>query len=185
MSDGRKRHRKGRPWIWIWSCIGIFFVLSYPLGIFIDCCIIFPPSRDVQGHGVPIFMILLPMLAIGVAAVTAVIGLVWIIVRAFSSRAGRLGYEYLKLTVAGDDAHTPALLFHEIDVASGRCSTRCIQVYRNGYVECLSNHGVYAPVPTAADINAGFARSGQRADIVTEREFEELWNSRRYRSVLL
>lgn len=185
MSDGRKRHRKGRPWIWIWSCIGIFFLLSYPLGIFIDCCIIFPPSRDVQGHGVPVFMILLPMLAIGVAAVTAVIGLVWIIVRAFSPRAGRLGYEYLKLTVAGGDAHTPALLFHEIDVAAGRCSTRCIHVYRNGYVECLSNHGVYVPVPTAEAVNASNVQPFQRADFTDDREFEEIWNSRRYRGNLM
>lgn len=178
MSDRRKRRRKSSAWVWIWSCIGIFFILSFPLGFYIDMYIIFPPSREVQGHGMPIFMILLPLLAIGLSVVTAVIGLILKLVKVLSHRSEH--FEYLKITANVSDENTPFQTLHEIDLDAGRCSTRCIQIYRNGYVACLMNPGMYAPIPTAAFINVSNAMPPQRADIVSGREFEELWTYRRY-----
>lgn len=175
MSDGRKRRRNKNKWIIIWSSIAIFFLLSFPLGLYIDVGIIFRPSPDAHGHGIPIFTILLPLLAIGAAVVT---GLICIIARVVSPRSEH--FEYLKLTINDSDMRAPVLLLHEIDVDAGRCSTRCIQIFRNGYVACLTNRGVYAPVPPAAFINTSYTMPPQRADITTEQEFERIWNTRRY-----
>lgn len=178
MSDRRKRRRKGSAWAWIWICISIFIVLSIPLGLYIDFCVIFPPSADAHGHGIPIFTILLPLFALGLAAFTAVIGLILKLVRVLSHRSGH--FEYLKITIYDSNENTPFQTFHEIDLDTGRCSARCIQIYRNGYMACLTNPGMYAPVPTAAFINGSNAMPPQRADIVSGREFEELWTYRRY-----
>ena len=145
-------------------------MVSFPLGVFIDVGIIFRPSPDVLGHGMPIFTILLPLLSIVIIISAAVVCVTEKLLR-------KKRYEYLKIFCQSDDPRAPVLIFHEIDLYSGRCSIKCIQIYNNRYVECLTNHGVYSPIPTAESINTPFLR---RAYITTEKEFETIWNNRCY-----
>lgn len=175
MSDGG-RERWGKDLKW--SILILFVVLSPLLGILIDVCILFPPSSDAQGHGAPIFTILLPLFAIFVMVVAAVSELIALIVKALKRESpGRKNYEYLKISQKGNSAQTPALILHEIDTNAGRCSVRCIYIYQDGNVEKFLNRGVYAPVPKAESIHASGAPNFQAVYIMTGREFEYVWDS--------
>ncbi len=172
MSDRvRKNGGKFPKWVFLL----IFVVLSPWIGMFIDFRIIFPPSAAAQGHGIPIFTILTPLIAIGLSVIFLLI--------AGAKKASEMvacrgkHYEYLKLFWQGNDMPGSVLTFHEIDLDAGRCSIRCIQVYRNRYVECFANHGVYTPVPPVQSMNGPFR---QRAFVTVRQEFEEIWNSRCY-----
>lgn len=178
MSDrGRERWGKDLKW----SILILFIVLSPLLGILIDVCILFPPSPDAHGHGVPIFTILLPLFAIFVTVVAAVAELIALIVKALKGEStGGKNYEYLKISQKGNNVQTPALILHEIDTNAGRCSVRCIYIYQDGHTEKFLNSGVYAPVPTAESIHASDAPNFQAAYIMTGREFECVWDSGRY-----
>ena len=158
-----------------WSILAIFIVLSPLLGILIDVCIVFPPSRDVQGHGVPVFTVLMPLFAIIIAIIAAVIELIVKASRRSSSVIKH--YEYLKITQKCNSIQTPTLILHEIDTDAGRCSVRCIYIYRDGYIEKFVNEGVYVPVPTAKSFHSFGYMQNQTAYIMTGREFENVWNS--------
>lgn len=162
-----------------WSILGLFIVLSPLLGILIDVCVIFPPSADAHGHGIPIFTILLPLFAVFVTVVVAVIELIKLIVRALNGSTSAIKhYEYLKLSQqCYNGMQAPALILHEIDQDAGRCSMRCIYIYQDGHVEKFVNNGVYVHVPTVKSIQASEASPCQTAYIMTEREFENVWNS--------
>ena len=175
MSD-RGRERWGRDLKW--SILVLFVVLSPLFGILIDVFILFPHSGDVHGHGVPVFTILLPLLAIFVIVVAAVTELIALIVKTLKGESlCRKGYEYLRISQKCDGVQIPALILHEIDPNAGRCSMRCIYIYQNGRVEKFVNSGVYMPVPTAQSIHASGAPYCQAAYIITVREFENMWNS--------
>ena len=178
MSD-RGRERWGKDLTW--SILVLFVVLSPLLGILIDVCILFPPSSDAQGHGAPIFTILLPLFAIFVTVVVAVAELIVLIVKTLKGESpGRKNYEYLKISQKGNSVQTPALILHEIGTNAGRCSVRCIYIYQDGHAEKFLNSGVYAPVPTAESIHASGAPNFQTAYIMTGREFESVWDSGHY-----
>ncbi len=158
-----------------WIFLILFIVLSPGIGILIDTRILFPPSPDAHGHGIPVFTILLPLFAIVTAGIIGIIVLCKNILKSASLRGKH--YEYLKVFQQSDNVQAPVLVFHEIDLAQGRCSVRCIQIYRNRYVERFTNHGVYMPVPPAGSMNMPL---GQTAYPTVRQEFDEIWNSGRY-----
>ena len=183
MSD-RRRDRKGGDLKW--SIICLFAVLSPLLGLLIDVCIVFPPSSEAHGHGVPIFTILLPLISIFIMVVAAVIELIALVVRALKGESlSRKHYEYLRISQKCNGVQIPALILHEIDPDAGRCSMRCIYIYQDGHVEGFVNNGVYMPVPTAESIHTSGALHSQAAYIMTEREFENVWKSGRYTGPLM
>ena len=166
-----------------WIVLGIFVFLSPWLGGLIDVYILFPPSPDTQGHGIPVFTILLPLFAIIVAVVATIVFVVTDMSARASARrsSGRsyyesLHYEYIKILQKCDGAQIPAMILHEVDKNAGRCSVRCIYIYQNGYVANFVNSGVYVPVPTVESIHASGASHGQSVHIITEGEFENMWN---------
>ena len=164
-----------------WSILGGLVLFSPLIGLLIDFCFIFPPSEDSRGHSIPIFTILLPLLAIFVMVIAAVIELIVLIVKALKGPLpGKKCYEYLKISQKCNGVHTPVLILHEIDPDAGRCSMRCIYIYQDGHAENFVNNGVYAPVPTAEAIYAYDASRCRTAYIMTGREFENVWNSGRY-----
>lgn len=164
-----------------WSILALFVVLSPLIGILIDVCVLFPPSADAHGHGVPVFTILMPLFAIFVVIVAAVIDLTALIVnKSKGESSGRKNYEYLRISQRCNGMQTPALILHEIDQNAGRCSVRCIYIYQDGYMDKFVNGGVYMPVSTAESFQSSVAVGFQTAYIITEREFEKVWNSRHY-----
>lgn len=172
MSDrGKNNGGKFPKWIFLLTFVG----LSPGIGMFIDFVLIFPPSAEAHGHGVPIFTILMPLIAIGLSVICLLIAGV----RKASEMVAYRGkhYEYLKIFSQSKDKQAPAVTFHEIDLDAGRNSVRCIQVYRNRYVQCFLNHGVYTPVPPVQSMNGPFH---QGAFVTVRQEFEDIWNSRRY-----
>lgn len=178
MSD-RRGNRWGKDLKW--SIFGLFAVLSPLIGILIDVFVLFPPSPDALGHGIPVFTILLPLIAIVVMVVVAVIDLIALIMRVLKGESpGRKHYEYLKISQKCNGAQAPAMILHEIDPDAGRCSVRCIYIYQDGHAESFVNNGVYAPVPTAESIHSSGDWHSQTAYIMTGREFENVWNSGRY-----
>lgn len=172
MSDRGEKHRGGFP---KWIFLILFIVLSPGIGILIDTRILFPPSPEAHGHGIPVFTILVPLFAVVTAGIIGIIGLC----KCISKRASLRGkqYEYLKVFQQSDNAKAPVVLIHEIDLEAGRCSVRCVQIYRNRSVECFANHGVYMPVPPAGSMNLPV---GQTAYTTVRQEFEEIWDSGRY-----
>ena len=177
MSDrGKNSGGKFPKWIFLLIFVG----LSPGIGMFIDFALIFPPSAEAHGHGMPIFCILMPLIAIGLSVICLLIAGV----RKASEMIAYRGkhYEYLKIFWQGNDMLRPVLTLHEIDLDADRCSVRCIQVYRSRYVECFVNHGVYTPVPPVQSVKGPFQ---QRAFVTVRREFEETWNSRRYLGPLM
>ncbi|MCH5262309.1 MAG: hypothetical protein J1F42_05295 [Lachnospiraceae bacterium] len=181
MSDRGSNRRGG--YVKLFIILGSFVCASPFIGLLIDVFIIFPPSSDAQGHGIPVFTILLPLLAIIVAVVATIVFVVTdMSVKASARRLpggnynGSLRYEYIKMFQQCDDAQAPAMILHEVDTNAGRCSVRCIYIYPNGYVENFVNKGVYVPVPTAEAIQVAGASRGQSAHIITGGEFESVWN---------
>ncbi len=172
MSDRGEEHGGG---FLKWIFLILFILLSPGIGMLIDTRLLFPPSPDAHGHGIPVFTILLPLFAIVLAGIFCIIGLCKSISKRASLREEH--YEYLKVFQQSDNVQAPVLIFHEIDLESGRCSVRCIQIYRNRYVERFANHGVYMPVPPAGSMNMP---AGQTAYTTIRQEFEEIWNSGRY-----
>lgn len=177
MSDrGKNNGGKFPKWIFLLTFVG----LSPGIGMFIDFAIIFPPSAEAQGHGMPIFTILMPLITIGLSVLVLLITGVRKVSEMIAYRGKH--YEYLKLFPQSQDEQAPVVTFHEIDLDAGRCSVRCIQVYRNRYVQCFINPGVYTPVPAVQSMNGPFR---QRAYVTVRQEFEEIWNSRRYPGPLM
>lgn len=168
MSNGRKNHRrKPDKWILLVSSIGISFLL----GVFLDVCVLFRPSADAHGHGIPVLSILLPLLAIA-----AIVVILWVMaVATVWKKASTRGkhYEYIKSFWEYSHANEPVLTLHEIDLDAGRCGIRCIEIYRDGHKECLVNKDSYAPVPTVESINV---LPNYTAYIITKQEFEDIWN---------
>ena len=164
-----------------WSILALFVVLSPLIGILIDVCVIFPPSADTHGHGAPVFTILIPLFAIFVVIVAAVIDLTALIVnKSKRDSSVRKNYEYLIISQKSNGIQTPALILHEIDRSAGRCSVRCIYIYQDGYMDKFVNGGAYVPVSTAESFQSSVAVGFQTAYIIAEREFEKVWNSGRY-----
>lgn len=175
MSDGRKN----RGWKLVkWILLIIFILLSPWLGILIDVYILFPPNPDAHGHGIPVFTILMPMLAIFIAIIMLLIAAVQAIWRKVSLNgspsAGGKHYEYIKLFWKYSEVKEPVLTLHEIDLDAGRCSIRCIEIYRDGHAECLMNNGIHTSVPTVEAINDSLQYT---AYVITKQEFEDTWNN--------
>ena len=161
-----------------WSILAILVVFSPLLGILIDVCVLFPPSRDAHGHGAPVFTILIPLFTILVTIIAAVIELIEMIGKAPGrSSASTKHYEYLKISQRCNGIQTPALILHEIDTDANRCSVRCIYIYQDGYVEKFVNDGVYVPIPAAKSFRSSDDAHCQTAYIMTGREFENVWNN--------
>lgn len=170
MSDGRRnRGKKSAKWILLIICAA----LSPVIGILLDVFVLFPPDADAHGHGLPVFTILLPLLAGFTTVVVLLITAVSAVWKAASARGKH--YEYIKSFWKYNHFPNPAVTFHEIDLDAGRCGIRCIELYGDGHVECLVNKGVYAPVPTVDAINA---MPDYTAYIITGPEFEDMWNGR-------
>ena len=169
MYDGRK-NRGWKSVIWIFLLI--FIVLSPGLGIFIDVNFLFPPNPDVHGHGIPVFTILLPMLAIGIALLILFIMAVCAIWKSVFSKGKH--YEYIKSFWKYSCEKEPVLTLHEINLNEGRQGVRCIQIYRGGHKECFMNKGIYDMVPTVEAINA---LGNYTAYLMTEQEFNDIWSS--------
>ncbi len=168
MSNGRKN----RGWKFvILIFLFIFIVLSSGLGILIDVKILFPPNPDAHGHGIPVFTILLPMLAIFIAVIVLFIMAVHAIWKAASSK--RKHYEYIKVFWKYSYEKEPVLTLHEIDLDAGRQGVRCIEIYRDDHKECLVNKGRYEPVSTVEAINA---LDNYTAYHITEQEFQDIWS---------
>lgn len=170
MSDGRKN--RGWKSVIILILLFIFVISSFPLGIYIDVNILFPPNPDAHGHGIPVFTILLPMLAIGIALLVLFIMAVCAIWKSVFSKGKR--YEYIKSFWKYSCEKEPVLTLHEINLNEGRQSVRCIQIYRDGHKECFMNKGIYDPVPTVEAINA---LGNYTAYLITEQEFYDIWSS--------
>ena len=168
MSNGGKK----RGWKFvILIFLLIFVVLSPGLGILIDVNILFPPNPDAHGHGIPVFTILLPMLAIFIAVIVLFIMAVHAIWKSASSKGKH--YEYIKSFWKYSYQNEPVLTLHEIDLDSRRQGVRCIQIYRDGHKECLVNNGIYEPVPTVEAINA---LDNYTAYLITKQEFQDTWS---------
>lgn len=164
-----------------WVFLLVFVGISPWIGMFIDTRIIFPPNEEVHGHGIPIFTILIPMAAVILSGVFLLIAGIRKVLQMTSD--GKQ-YEYLKLFRQSNDRLAPVVILHEIDLNAGRCSVRCIQIYRSRYVECFQNTGFYVPIPHVQSFNDPFQVS-QRAFITGRQEFEEIWNSRLYSGPLV
>lgn len=168
MSD-RRGNRGRKPVIWI--LLLIFVIVSPGLGIIIDICVLFPPSPDAHGHGIPVFTILLPLFAIFTAVITLLIMAVTSIGRAVSSKGKH--YEYIKSFWKYSYENEPVLTLHEVDLDTGRYGARCIEIYRDGHKECLVNKNIYEPVLTVEAINA---LDNYTAYLITAQEFEDIWS---------
>ena len=172
--SNRNRHR-GRK-IVIWSVLWIIWlfclILSPGLGALIDVYIIFPPRPDVLGHGIPVFTILLPMFTLFIAVIMLLIMVIGAICRAVSSR--KQHYEYIKSFWKYSYENEPVLTLHEVDLKAGRRGVRCIEIYRDGHKECLTNYSMQETVPTAEAINA---LDNFTAYLISEQEFEDIWSS--------
>lgn len=168
MSNGRKN----RGWKFVILIILlIFIVLSPGLGILIDVNVLFPPNPDAHGHGIPVFTILLPMLAIFITVVILFIMAVHAIWKGRTSK--KKHYEYIKVFWKYSYEQEPVLTLHEIDLDAGRQGVRCIEIHRDGHKECLVNKGIYEPVSTVEAINA---LSNYTAYHITEQEFQDTWS---------
>ena len=169
MSNGRKN--RGWKSVILLILLFIFVISSFPLGIYIDVNILFPPNPDAHGHGIPVFTILLPMLAIFIAMIILFIMAVHAIWKAASSKRKR--YEYIKSFWKYSYEQEPVLTLHEIDLDAGRQGVRCIQIYRDGHKECFVNNGIHEPVPTVEAINA---LDNYTAYLITKQEFQDTWS---------
>lgn len=165
--------RKNRGWkfVILFIFLFIFVVSSFPLGIYIDVNILFPPNPDVHGHGIPVFSILLPMLAIFIAVIVLFIMAVYAVWKAASSKGKH--YEYIKLVWKYSDEQEPVFTLHEIDLDADRHGVRCIEIYRDEHKECLVNKGMQGSVPTVEAINA---MGIYTAYFITEQEFQDIWS---------
>ena len=169
MSNGRKN--RGWKSVILFIFLFIFVVSSFPLGIYIDVNILFPPNPDVLGHGIPVFTILLPMLAIFVVMIILFIMAVHAIWKGRASK--KKHYEYIKVFWKYSYEQEPVLTLHEIDLDAGRQGVRCIEIYRDGHKECLVSNGKYEPVSTVEAINA---LSNYTAYFITKQEFQDIWS---------
>ena len=172
----RKREKKIVIWSVIWIFLAVFFILSPEIGLLMDAFIIFPPRPDSHGHGAPFLTFMLPIFVFFIAMILLlimVIGAIWgAIWRAVSSKA--IHYEYIKSFWKYSYENEPVLTLHEVDLKAGRRGVRCIEIYRDGHKECLTNYSMQESVPTVEVISA---LDNFTAYLISEQEFEDIWSS--------
>lgn len=89
--------------------------------------------------------------------------------------------EYIKLFLEYETEDVPVVFFYEVDLSNERFTIREIEVFANRQVKLVSepycNVIEACPIPTVNELNSNVWGEGFFADVISKREFDEIWNS--------
>lgn len=89
--------------------------------------------------------------------------------------------EYIKLFMKYESEDMPIVYFYEVDLDDNRFCCRAIEIFASRRVHLICN--LYGnvietvPIPTKEEFNANIWGSGFRAFVVSQSEFEKVWES--------
>lgn len=96
--------------------------------------------------------------------------------------------EYIKLFMEYIKDNLPVVYFYEVDLDNERLSLRDIDVFADRTVK--TDDDPYrdvieiVPIPTVEELNNGIWGEGFYASLITQKEFDEIWESEIYKGDL-